>query len=71
MITPSNGFLDGSGISPFGSHEDHKHNTVNQSASTAANIAGIVADFNALLAKLKNAGSDGERCVQPYTVEGT
>lgn len=56
MITPSNGYLDGSGISPFGSHEDHKHNTVNQSASTAANIAGIVADFNALLAKLKNAG---------------
>ena len=25
MITPSNGYLDGSGVSPFGAHKDHTH----------------------------------------------
>jgi hypothetical protein len=29
---------------------------VNQADSTAADVAGVVADFNALLAKLKTAG---------------
>lgn len=51
-----NGYLDGSGNSAYGARADHTHNTVNIAASTAADVAGIKADFNALLVALKNAG---------------
>ena len=51
----SNGYLDGSGVSPYGAHADHAHNVANMTASTAADVAGIKADFNALLNALKNA----------------
>ena len=51
-----NGFLGGTGDSPFGAHADHTHDAENQAASTAADLAGMKADFNKLLNKLKNAG---------------
>ena len=51
-----NGFLDGSGNSPYSAHSDHTHDAVNQAASTAADATALKADFNALLCKLKNAG---------------
>jgi len=57
MITPSNGFLDGKGNSPFGAHADHEHpGAKNQAVSTATSVATLKNDFNDLLVKLKNAG---------------
>lgn len=51
-----NGFLGGSGNSPYSAHADHTHDSANQAASTAADVAGLKGDFNDLLIKLKNAG---------------
>ena len=53
---PLNGYLSGSGNSAYAARADHTHDAENQSASTAADAAALKADFNALLAKLKNAG---------------
>lgn len=50
------GFLDGSGQSPHSAHADHTHDIANQSATTAADLTAMKADFNALLNKLKNGG---------------
>ena len=50
------GYLDGTGNSPHAAHADHTHDAANQAASTAADVAGIKGDFNALLIKLKDAG---------------
>ena len=55
-IMPMNGYLDGTGGSPFAAHADHTHNAENQAASTAADVAGIKADFNKLLIALKDGG---------------
>ena len=55
-LTNSNGFLDGDGKSPFGAHADHKHESENQSASTATELSELVSDFNGLLVKMKEAG---------------
>lgn len=42
MITPSNGFLDGEGNSPFGAHADHVHpGAKNQAVSTASDVASL------------------------------
>ena len=51
-----NGFVGGTGNSKRAAREDHTHGTANMAASTAADVAGLKADFNALLTKLKNAG---------------
>ena len=51
-----NGYLDGGGSSPFAAHADHTHDIANQSASSAADVATIKNDFNALLIKLKDGG---------------
>ncbi len=58
MSTPvfTSGYLDGSGKSAHGAKADHTHDAANQAASTAADVAGLKNDFNALLVKLKNAG---------------
>ena len=50
------GYLGKSGNQSVAARADHTHNTVNQAASTAADLAGLKADFNALLNKLKNGG---------------
>ena len=52
----TSGYLDGSGKSAHGAKADHTHDAANQAASTAADVAGLKNDFNALLVKLKNAG---------------
>ena len=51
-----NGYLEGPGISPYAAHADHTHDAKNQAASTAADVAGLKADLNALLIKLKDGG---------------
>jgi len=50
------GFLGGTGNSKRAAREDHTHGVANQAASTAADATALKADFNALLAKLKNGG---------------
>ncbi len=51
-----NGYLDGSGVSPYAAHADHGHDAKNIPASTAGNTSGLKDDLNKLLVALKNAG---------------
>lgn len=51
-----NGYLGGSGESPYGAHADHKHSVENLDLSTAADVAGLKADLNKLINALKNGG---------------
>jgi len=51
-----NGFLDGSGESLAAAHADHTHAVANMESSSAADVAGVVADLNALITNLKNGG---------------
>ena len=51
-----NGYLDGSGKSPYASHADHKHDAKNIAPSTAGTVSALKDDLNAVIAALKNAG---------------